>query len=109
MGPENFTYRELLDLLCQAMKIRRLILPAPRRLAYAGVWLTGKLVGEPITTWPEVGAMMDGLLSTDSPPAGQTRLSQYLRDNAERLGRRFQSDRRGHAGKCAVKRLKASE
>lgn len=36
--------------------------------------------------------MMDDLLCTNSPPSGHTRLSQWLREHADELGRCYKSE-----------------
>lgn len=94
VGPETFTYRDLLKLLCRVMGLHRLILPLPPAAAWPGVWLMGKVVGDTIVTREEIAALMGDLLCTDSPPAGQIKLSDHLRDHAETLGRHYHNDKR---------------
>ena len=50
-------------------------------------------------TRDEVEGLMDGLLTSDEPPTGTTRLSDWLAENADGLGRRYVSElRRNYRG-----------
>ena len=43
-------------------------------------------------TREEIEGLMSGLLYVDAPPAGTTRLSEWLGHNADTLGRRYTSE-----------------
>ena len=43
-------------------------------------------------TRDEIEGLMQGLLATDSPPAGETRLTDWARQHADTLGRRYASE-----------------
>jgi len=43
-------------------------------------------------TRQEIEGLMQGLLCTDSPPAGQTRLTDWAREHADTLGQRYASE-----------------
>ena len=43
-------------------------------------------------TRAEIEGLMAGLLKTDSPPAGETRLSEWVGEHAEELGGRYASE-----------------
>ncbi len=45
-----------------------------------------------VLTRDEIEGLMAGLLATDSPPAGATRLTDWARAHADRLGRRYASE-----------------
>jgi NADH dehydrogenase len=92
IGPETFTYRELVRELAQTLGVRRAIVSLPPRLGYATGWLVGKAMGDVIITRDEIEGLMQGLLATDSAPAGQTRLTVWARDNADTLGRRYATE-----------------
>jgi len=49
----------------------------------------GRLVGDVVITREEIAGLMAGLLCTDSPPAGSTRLTDWARAHADTLGRRY--------------------
>ena len=50
-----------------------------------------------VLTRDEVDGLMAGLLTSEVQPTGTTRLSDWLEDNADSLGRRYVSElRRNH-------------
>jgi NADH dehydrogenase len=92
VGPESFSYRELVRDIGAAIGKERPVLSAPPALAYAAGWVIGKLVGDVTITWDEVKGLMADLLWTPSPPAGTTKLSEWARAHADTLGRRYKSE-----------------
>ncbi|HVM71896.1 MAG TPA: NAD(P)H-binding protein, partial [Anaerolineales bacterium] len=92
IGPETFTYRELVQSIGNLIGARRPILSMPPVLAYAAGWLLGHLMGDVMITWPEVKGLMDGLLYTDSPAAGNTRLTEWIGVHKDSLGRKYASE-----------------
>jgi uncharacterized protein YbjT (DUF2867 family) len=91
-GPETFTYRQLVETIAAIIGVRRLIVPVPPTLGYAAGWLLGRLTGDVMVTRDEIAGLMAGLLHTDSPPTGSTRLSDWAREHASMLGRRYASE-----------------
>lgn len=92
IGPETFTYRELAAVIGEIIGKRRFILPVPPRLGWLTGWFLGKLVGDVMITWEEVRGLMAELLYTQSPPAGQTRLTDWAKANAATIGTRYHSE-----------------
>ncbi|KAF0108632.1 MAG: NAD-dependent epimerase/dehydratase [Anaerolineaceae bacterium] len=92
IGPETFTYRDLVTVTAQIIGVRRPILSMPPPLAYAAGWTLGLFLGDVLITWPEVRGLMADLLCTASPPAGSTRLTDWARENRARLGVRYASE-----------------
>ncbi len=92
VGPETFTYRELVQEIAAALGLRRPILSVHPLVAYAAGWLLGRLLRDIVITRDEIEGLMAGLLCTDSPPAGQRKLSDWARQNADTLGRRYASE-----------------
>ncbi len=92
IGPETFTYRELVSEIGKAIGKRRPVISVPP----AGSWLVGRLVGfleDDVTlTYDEIRGLMAGLLSTGSPPTGKTKLTEWLRENGRELGLRYSSE-----------------
>ena len=82
IGPETFTYRGLAQAIGTAIGKQRLIVSVPPFKGY----LLGKIVGffhhDVTITYDEIGGLMADLLHTASPPAGTTKLTDWLRDNA---------------------------
>ncbi len=92
IGPETFTYRELVQMIARAIGKRRPIVAMPRRVARGLAAVAGRLVGDVIITRGEIDGLMSELLYVDSPPAGSTRLSDWVRQHADSLGRRYASE-----------------
>ena len=56
--------------------------------------LVGLLMRDMALTRDEVVGLMDGLLTSGEPPTGTTRLSDWLAENGDGLGRRYVSELR---------------
>jgi NADH dehydrogenase len=92
IGPETFAYCELVRQICRAIGKKRPIVSIPPSLGWLVGWGLGKLLGDVLLTREEIGALMDGLLCTDSPPAGRTKLTEWARAHADTLGLRYASE-----------------
>jgi NADH dehydrogenase len=92
IGPETFTYRELVSVIGVAVGRRRPIMSIPPWLGVAVGRLVGAFVGDVVVTPEEVAGLMRNLLVTSSPPAGTTSLSQWVLDHRNTLGRRYSSE-----------------
>jgi NADH dehydrogenase len=92
IGPETFTYRGLVEELSAAIRVRRPIVSVPPAIGFAAGWLLGKVVGDVLITRDEVAGLMQDLLLTHSPPAGHRKLSVWVRENADVLGRRYATE-----------------
>jgi NADH dehydrogenase len=92
VGPETFTYRELLRQIGRLIGKRRLVLSVPPRLGYLAAWALGKMLRDVVVTREEIAGLMAGLLSVDGPATGQTRLTDWLGQHADTLGRRYASE-----------------
>jgi NADH dehydrogenase len=98
IGPETFTYRELVREIGAIIGKSRPIISVPPALGYAFAWLLGKFTGDMVVTREEIAGLMQNLLCTNSPPAGPTRLTDWARANATTLGQHYASElaRRGN-------------
>jgi len=92
IGPETFTYRELVRVIGKIISRPRPILSVPDWLGYMVGWAVGKLVGDIVITRDEIEGLKAGLLFTDSPPAGETTLTGWAKENADFLGRHYASE-----------------
>jgi uncharacterized protein YbjT (DUF2867 family) len=91
-GPETFTYRQLVQEIGTAIGQSRPTIPLPPQLVYIGGWLIGKAMGDVFITWDEIKGLTSGLLHTDSPPAGDTRLTDWVRQHGGELGGSYSSE-----------------
>ncbi len=92
IGPETFTYRELVRIIGEAIGKKRHIISVPPSLGLLVGSILGKCVGDVMITREEIKGLMADLLSVDSPPAGTTRLTSWIRKHADTLGRRYTSE-----------------
>ena len=91
-GPETFTFEELLRLLAQAVGARVRLVHTQPSLGFAMTRLVGLLLRDVVLSRDEVDGLMAGLLTSGAAPTGTTRLSDWLREHADGLGRRYVSD-----------------
>ena len=97
-GPETFTFEELLRLLAQTVGAKVRLVHTPPSLGFAMTRLVGLLLRDVVLTRDEVDGLMTGLLTSHAVPAG-TRLGEWLKDNADGLGRRYVSELSRNYGK----------
>ena len=92
IGPETFTYRGLVHTLGEAIGHTRPMMSIPPSLGLAASWLIGKFVGDVVLTRQEIEGLMADLLCTDSPPAGETKLTEWAEKHRDTLGMRYASE-----------------
>lgn len=92
IGPETFTYRELVKTVAAIIGRKRRVVSVPPVIGFLMGWLVGKWVGDVMITRDEIKGLMGGLLAVDSPPAGATRLTEWAKAHADTLGRRYASE-----------------
>jgi len=92
VGPETYTFEELVQLIADKVGHSVHLMHVPTVLAYFATWITGGLVGDVVLTWEEYRGLMAELLAPEGPSSGQTRLSSWLSENRERIGRRYASE-----------------
>lgn len=92
IGPETFTFRELVQRIGQIIGKPRPILRVPPRIGYWFASLLGVWKRDVVITREEIDGLMAGLLYVDSPPAGETRLTDWAKEHADTLGRRYASE-----------------
>jgi uncharacterized protein YbjT (DUF2867 family) len=92
VGPEIFSFEELVSLIARLLRRRPRIVHAPAVVAYALTRMLGRLVGDVVLTRDEIEGLTSNLLVTTSPPTGSTRLSEWLAENAAVVGREYASE-----------------
>ncbi len=92
IGPETFTYRGLVEDIGGIIGKRRPIVSiSPATGHFIGA-LVGRMKGDVAITRDEIEGLMADLLYTNSPPAGDTRLTDWIKENSSRLGIRYSSE-----------------
>lgn len=92
IGPETFSYRELVECIAGIIGKKRLIVPVPPAIGFLAGWVVGKLVGDVMITRDEIAGLMGNLLYVDAPPAGTTRLTDWARERSSSLGLHYASE-----------------
>jgi NADH dehydrogenase len=92
IGPETFTYRELVQAIGRIIGRPRPVVSLPPSVGYAFAALLGRALGDVVVTREEIAGLMDGLLYVDAPPAGTTRLTDWAQSHRDTLGRRYASE-----------------
>ncbi len=92
IGPETFTYRQLVNTIGDLIGARRPIISVPPFLGYWVGQILGRLVGDVIVTRDEIEGLMAGHLYVDAPPMGDTRLTEWVRKHADSLGTTYASE-----------------
>ena len=96
VGPETFTFAELVRLVADRTGARTKIVSLAPGVALFLSRVVGYLVRDEVLTREEVEGLMEGLLYTGSPPTAKTRLSDWLTDNADSIGKNYASELRRH-------------
>ena len=86
IGPETFRYRDLVRSIGGIIGRRRPIVSVSPAVGFLAGRLIGQIVGDVMIT------RMAELLYVDSPPAGQIELTEWARENAASLGKKYASE-----------------
>lgn len=92
IGPETFTYRELAQVVRRLLGLTTPIISLPPMIGYWAGRLLGFFVQDVVITRREIRGLMENRLYVDAPPLGRTRLSQWVGEHCQILGRRYTSE-----------------
>jgi len=92
VGPETFTYRGLVQEIGGAVGSRAKIVALPERAVAALGRGAGVPLHDTVVTTEELGALTASLLTSDDPPLGRARFSDWVAEQAEWLGREYHSE-----------------
>ena len=96
VGPEVFTFEQLTQLVARTVHSRTVIVHARPRLSLGIARVNGWVVGDVLLTRNEIDGLMAGLLVSNQPATGTTRLSTWLAENVRTVGRVYASELRRH-------------
>jgi NADH dehydrogenase len=96
VGPDIFTFREMVELIGEKIDAKRLLISIPPRLALLAAQFVSLFVGDVVLTPEEVDGLMAGLLVSKEPPRGKTRLADWLERNKDRVGTQYASEIKKH-------------
>jgi NADH dehydrogenase len=92
IGPQTFTYLELVETIKRALGLKRPIIRVPPELGYWGCRVIGMLVRDVVITRQEIRGLMEGRLYVDAPALGTTNLTAWIDQHRDTLGRRYTSE-----------------
>ena len=96
VGPETYAFRDLVQLIARSVGSRARIVHLRPTLALFLSRLVGVAVRDVVLTAEEVEGLMSGLLVSQGPPSGRTRLTVWVERHAHMLGTRYASELRRH-------------
>jgi uncharacterized protein YbjT (DUF2867 family) len=96
VGPEVFTFAELVRLIKDAVGSKAKIVHAPPSLTMLCIGVLNYFVNDIVLTREELEGLMANLLVSDQPPTCPTRFSEWLRENAEQMGLHYASELKSH-------------
>jgi NADH dehydrogenase len=92
IGPETFTYRQMVETIARTLSLRRAVMDVPPLLGYWGCRLAGFFVRDVIITRDEITGLMQNRLCVDAPPLGTTKLTEWMERHKATLGRHYTSE-----------------
>ena len=92
IGPETFTFRRLVEEVGRIIGKPRPILSVHPAFAHFVASIIGRVVNDVFLTREEIDGLMADLLFTSSQPTGETKLTDWARENAHSLGARYSSE-----------------
>jgi NADH dehydrogenase len=96
VGPDIFTFRELVALIARSIGRAPALIPVPPGLALASARLISLFVRDVVLTSEEVEGLMAGLLVSNEPARCPTRLADWLAANRRAVGAKYASELQRH-------------
>lgn len=92
VGPEVFSYRELIETIADIIGVKKTIIGVPDRVGWIAGKALGLLHGDVTITMDEIRGLTAGLLDVDSNSIGNIELTEWLRTNRETIGLQYASE-----------------
>ena len=92
VGPETFCFEDLVRMIATSVGRSIRLVHMPRFMAYLATVVTGWMVRDVVLTWEEYQGLMDNLQAPEGTSAGATRLSEWLKENGEGVGKEYASE-----------------
>lgn len=92
VGPETYTYTELVKMIRRAIGSRSLLVHLPARLVRLASGVLGAILKDVVLTEDEIKGLMGDLLVSCGPPTGRTSLEGWIKSHAEAIGSTYASE-----------------
>jgi len=96
VGPDIFTFKEMVNLIGEKIGSKRTLIPVPPRLALFAAQFLSLFVNDVLLTPEEVDGLMANLLVSKELPRCKTRLADWLDENKDKVGAKYASELRKH-------------
>jgi len=96
VGPDSYTFKELVQLIGKKIGAQRPIISLPPRLALLAAQFLSLFVGDIILTPEEVDGLMANLLVSKQPARGKTAFKDWLEENKSIVGKKYASEIKKH-------------
>jgi NADH dehydrogenase len=96
VGPDIFTFKEMVELIGRKVSARRLLISAPPGLVLLAAKFLSFFVRDLLLTREELIGLTANLLISEAPPIGKRRLADWLEANKDRVGKSYASELKRH-------------
>lgn len=96
VGPDVFTFRQMVELIGQKIGARRPLVQLPASVALLAAQTLSLFVGDVLLTPEEIKGLMANLLVSSNPPVCKTHLADWLEQNRDQVGKRYASELQRH-------------
>lgn len=96
VGPDEFTFKEMVEVIGNTVEKKRALIPFPPRLALLAAQFMSLFVNDVMLTPEEVDGLMANLLISREPPRCKTSLKDWLRENQNTVGTQYASELARH-------------
>jgi NADH dehydrogenase len=96
VGPDSYTFKELVQLIEKKIGVQRPIISVPPRLALLAAQFLSLFVHDVILTPEEVDGLMENLLVSKQPARGKTAFKDWLEANKTTIGTNYASELKRH-------------
>jgi nucleoside-diphosphate-sugar epimerase len=92
VGPDEFTFKEMVEVIGKSVNSKKPLLPFPPRLALLAAQMISLFVKDVVLTPEEVDGLMANLLISKEPPRCKTSLKDWLKQNTSSVGMQYASE-----------------
>jgi len=92
IGPETFTYLDLVKTIASIIGKDRPLWHVSNGFGLCAAKIIGRFVKDVVITKEEIDGLRSDLLFTSSPPAGNTKLSEWVMEHAQTIGKKYASE-----------------
>jgi uncharacterized protein YbjT (DUF2867 family) len=92
VGPDEFTFKEMVEVIGKSINSKRPLLSFPPRLALLAAQIISLFVKDVVLTPEEVDGLMANLLVSKESPRCKTSLKDWLKQNTSSVGMQYASE-----------------